>query len=105
LALSREIGYLFVNLKRGTYGFSRTHEVNENETISNFVRAMKRDVRTEDGWDIAFRLTGAQSSIYPDSEQVMKTILDGGETVTAKIIDDEGVQRIARLWRDADGHL
>lgn len=96
----REDGNLFIQLKRGTYGFSRTHEVNENETIANFVQGMLADLSSEDGWcsipegwEVVF--TGKRQTLDYDSEALVKSIFDGGEVVTAKIFDDEGNQRIA----------
>lgn len=46
-----EDGNLFIQLKRGTYGFSRMHEVNEYATIADFVDGMIRDLSSEDRWD------------------------------------------------------
>lgn len=98
---------LFIQLKRGTYGFSRTHEVNENETIADFVDGMIADLRTEDyygqlprTWRIEF--TAKRQTFDEDSTALVKSILDGGEVVTARIYDDEGCHRVPITDRDPE---
>ncbi|KAK9895644.1 hypothetical protein P389DRAFT_195776 [Cystobasidium minutum MCA 4210] len=103
----RENGNLFVQLKRGTYGFSRTHEVNEHDTMADFIHGMVSELMMEDGWctlpkDWTIRFTAKRQTLDPESDASVNSLLDGGETVTANIFDDEGYQRTYIQDRDEE---
>ncbi|KAF2713819.1 hypothetical protein K504DRAFT_462301 [Pleomassaria siparia CBS 279.74] len=88
----REGGNLFFQLKRTYANFSRTHEVNENETITNLILSMHGDIMGEDPGslpeDLHYEFHFRRNCLYP-SDDMVKTIMDGGETVYAKVFDDE----------------
>lgn len=66
------------------------------------------DLSSEDGWgrvpkDWTIVFTAKRQTLDPESTELVKSLLDGGEVVTAKIFDDEGEQRIATGGYDREG--
>ncbi|KAK5699469.1 hypothetical protein LTR97_005597 [Elasticomyces elasticus] len=90
----RERGYLYIQLKRSYAGFSRTHDVNEYSSITEFIRGLHRDLMGEDyvlrdGDALHYEFYAKRQLLVPSDARV-NTILNGGETVYAKVFDDEG---------------
>ena len=104
----REHGNLFLQLKRSYANFSRTCQVNENETIANFIWEMLRKCDFFEGHAIAnfysllveFDLGTENPGTPPEglhfvfffrrqvlvpSEAMVKTLFDGGETLYVKV--------------------
>ncbi|KAK5686536.1 tyrosine protein phosphatase 1 [Elasticomyces elasticus] len=82
----RERGYLYIQLKRSYAGFSRTHDVNEYSSITEFIHdLMGEDYVLRDGDALHYEFYAKRQLLVPSDARV-NTILDGGETVYAKII-------------------
>ncbi|KAF2170350.1 hypothetical protein M409DRAFT_51403 [Zasmidium cellare ATCC 36951] len=91
----RQNGELSFQLKRSYAHFSRQMDINENETISEPIRAMFHSVENEDpGWlpeGLHFAFVLRRQVLVP-SEDMVKTLFDGGETLSAKVLNDDGVE-------------
>ena len=82
----RDNGDWYFQLKRSFAYFSRECRINENETITELLRAMWRDVSDEDVGKprfLHFRFFFRRRWLQP-SEQVVKTIMRD-ETIYAKV--------------------
>ncbi|KAK4967960.1 hypothetical protein LTR42_010288 [Elasticomyces elasticus] len=90
----RDHGELYIQLKRSYAGFSREHSINEYHSITEFIRGLHRDLMGEDyvlrdGDALHYEFYAKRQLLVPSDARV-NTILDGGETVYAKVFDDEG---------------
>ncbi|KZV99151.1 hypothetical protein EXIGLDRAFT_831709 [Exidia glandulosa HHB12029] len=98
----RENGELFIQLKRAycTWPgpFSRTHSVNENATMEEFIHSMAREISMEDGHPLPEGLflcfQAFRGKELEQSDELVKTKFDGAETVHAKVFDEEGTQYV-----------
>ncbi|CAK1359294.1 unnamed protein product [Cercospora beticola] len=121
----RQDGELFFQLKRSYAAYSRQQTINKYNSITDLLRQMEQTVRGEDpGWlpeDLHYEFHFRRQPIEP-SDDMVRTLLDGGETVYAKVFDAEGYEydwdgrsqwhgkpknnpTPRMLVRDDDGHL
>ncbi|KAI0014485.1 hypothetical protein F4779DRAFT_13799 [Xylariaceae sp. FL0662B] len=105
----RDHGDMWINIKEGSYGAVHGMDVNENETLANFVSSVASyqegtDVYpTEEGWtwDVFFRRKSLKVMLAEFAEQgraeeddLVRDFFDGGETVIWKVYDDKGRERV-----------
>ncbi|KPI36801.1 uncharacterized protein AB675_11882 [Cyphellophora attinorum] len=96
--------YMWINWKEGSKGCVKGQEVNENETLANFVGRVKRywGEPKEDGWfsEVFFRKKALSLVLRECMEEeglaehqiLVKDYFEGGETVYYKVYDEEGVE-------------
>ncbi|KAI0974150.1 hypothetical protein F4678DRAFT_400511 [Xylaria arbuscula] len=100
----RSNGDMWINVREGSYGFTRGMDVSENSTLSQFVRSVfsSWESRYPKGWycDLFFRKKSVTRLLVDlentglDMELVLvKDYFDGGETVYFKLFDQDGEQR------------
>ncbi|KDQ57030.1 hypothetical protein JAAARDRAFT_194214 [Jaapia argillacea MUCL 33604] len=97
----RDNGDMWINVKRACHlrPFVRGHDVNENSTLEEFLTAVVRDVGAEDGfpvpesWEVDIQRRGKSLWIEP-LDAPITDYFDGGETVTVKVFDDQGDQKL-----------
>ncbi|KAE9380088.1 hypothetical protein N431DRAFT_552319 [Stipitochalara longipes BDJ] len=87
-------GNLYFQLKRDS--FSRCHELPPRQTMDNLIDSLERDVKSDypaldEGLEFAFYLR--KHPLERSNERAFN-ILDGGETVYVKIVDDEGTEYV-----------
>ncbi|TFK46637.1 hypothetical protein OE88DRAFT_1637866 [Heliocybe sulcata] len=97
----RDRGDMWINIRRAMYPgpFVRGTDVNEYATLGGFLDDVTRDVRMEEGfpipgdWLLDVQRRGKSLFLEP-REDPITDYFDGGETVTCKVFDEEGEQRI-----------
>ncbi|KAI1640841.1 hypothetical protein F4809DRAFT_637290 [Biscogniauxia mediterranea] len=97
-------GFMWINVKEGTYGPVRGREASERETMRGFVRDVfdshASATDSAGGYaDLFFRkkslvrmLVDLENRGLPDEEALVCDYFDGGETVYFKVYDKEGVE-------------
>ncbi|KAM3421325.1 hypothetical protein BST61_g1723 [Cercospora zeina] len=121
----RQDGELFFQLKRSFAAYSRQQTINEYNSICDLLRGMEQSLRGEDPGALPEGLhyeVHLRRRLIEPSDDMVRTILDGGETVYAKVFDadgykyewDGGLQWYGKpkrnptprtLVRDEEGHL
>ncbi|KAF9459499.1 hypothetical protein BDZ94DRAFT_1171479 [Collybia nuda] len=93
----RNKGYMWINVRRGSYSPTRGTDVNEYATIEEFWLDTVRGIMMEDGFPLpegwTFQLTSNKRVIEP-SDELISTIFDGGENVYVKIYDTDNLERV-----------
>ncbi|KAI0593998.1 hypothetical protein F4775DRAFT_606896 [Biscogniauxia sp. FL1348] len=100
-----ECGFMWINVKEGTYGPVRGREARERETMREFVEGVfdshaSSSTASDGGYaDLLFRrksllrvLVDLENRGLPDEEALVCDYFDGGETVYFKAYDSEGVE-------------
>ncbi|KAI1361977.1 hypothetical protein F5Y08DRAFT_286614 [Xylaria arbuscula] len=100
----RDHGNMWINVKAGSYGYTREMDVYENEGLADFVRTIFHGWATKypEGWycDLFFKKKSL-TRLLIDLENngldmdliLVKDFFDGGETVYFKLFDAAGEQR------------
>ncbi|KAL0955273.1 hypothetical protein HGRIS_004163 [Hohenbuehelia grisea] len=93
----RDMGSMWINVRRGSYGNTYGQDVNEGSTIREFWEDVVRGVQMEDGFPMpenwTFELTSNKRPIIP-SDDLITTIFDGDENVYVKVYDEDDNERV-----------
>ncbi|EPQ57783.1 hypothetical protein GLOTRDRAFT_126274 [Gloeophyllum trabeum ATCC 11539] len=95
----RDHGNMWINIRRAMYGgpFVRGHEVNECATMQEFLDGVIRDISMEEDfpipedWLLDVQRRGKSLFLEPMDAPVTD-YFDGGEQITCKVFDDEGIR-------------
>ncbi|KAF8301125.1 hypothetical protein DL93DRAFT_2233751 [Clavulina sp. PMI_390] len=93
----RDMGCMWLNIKQGSYGSVRGMDVNEHSTLAELIEqvysseSMCDGYPLPDGWAFEVQRRGRP---LPYCDELITELLDGGETLTVKIFDEEGQQMV-----------
>ncbi|KAI0888698.1 uncharacterized protein GGS22DRAFT_62326 [Annulohypoxylon maeteangense] len=105
----RDRGCMWINVKEGSYGAVHGTDVNENQTLTEFVediawyQSRGACYPHEEGWtwDLFFRRKSLVSLLEEFKEEgraegddLVRDFFDGGETVIWKVYDEYGEERV-----------
>ncbi|XXG99271.1 hypothetical protein Hte_005608 [Hypoxylon texense] len=105
----RDRGFMWINIKEGSYGAVHGMDVNENQTLARFVQDVAHRQRTGDvypdkpgwTWDLFFRRKSLVEMVEEfreegraETDDLVRDFFDGGETVIWKVYDEEGLERV-----------
>ncbi|KAK1225958.1 hypothetical protein PQX77_011090 [Marasmius sp. AFHP31] len=100
-------GDMWIIVKMGTGGHTRGQYVNEHLTLSEVWRQILESVVEEEegfqqlpfpeGWVVGLFSRGR---LVPETDDLVTTIFDGGNTITVKVLDEDNYQLVYDLHED-----
>jgi len=93
----RTNGEMWINIRRSYGGFTRGSYFNENLTVGELVDEAIREVMREEGFqnfpvDWYLEVQSHRRALDPDSQQMIKELFNGAETIHVKVFDQHARQ-------------